>query len=104
MAVLFFWSFMTYGMTSIIVWGSIFETLREYIKTKSELLYQLLTCMLCTGTWVGFIMSAITGGVSNLIYDNLNIFVCIFLDGMFTAGVVWFINTISEFLEEYRIK
>jgi hypothetical protein len=94
---------MAYGMTSILVWGSIFEKQREWIKSKSKFFGDLISCTLCTSTWVGFFMSIFLGSVSSLFFDTLWIF-NLFFDGMYSAGIVWAINTIIEFFEESRLK
>jgi len=99
MELLLFWSLMAYGMTSILVWGSIFQGTREFIKRKSKFLGELISCTLCTSTWVGFFLSFVTGGLSGYFYEDLNPFLIIFLDGMFTAGIVWAINAIIEYYE-----
>ncbi len=103
MDVLFLWIMTAYGMTSILVWGSIFESTREFIKKHSKFFGDLISCTLCTSTWVGFFMSIVLGG---LIGDILNVHwtLGIFFDGMFTAGSVWAINAIVEFFEESRLK
>ena len=97
MELLLFWSLMAYGMTSILVWGSIFQGTREFIKRKSKFLGELISCTLCTSTWVGFFLSFVTGGLSGYFYEDLNPFLIIFLDGMFTAGIVLAINAIIEY-------
>lgn len=100
---LFLWVFTAYGMTSILVWGSIFESTREYIKKHSKFFGDLISCTLCTSTWVGFFMSLVLGGlVSNIL--NVHWLMGVFFDGMFTAGSVWAINAIIEFFEENRLK
>lgn len=103
MVYLILWAFMSYGMTSILVWGSIFEGFREWIKTKSKFFGDLISCTLCTSTWVGFFMSIMLGGFSKHYFDVPPLF-DIFFDGMFTAGIVWSINAVIEFFEESRIK
>lgn len=100
---LMLWAFIAYGMSSIIVWGTIFEKQREWIKSKSKFFGDLVSCTLCTSTWVGFFMSIMIGGLSSEILDIPWIF-SIFFDGMFTAGIVWAINAIIEFFEESRLK
>lgn len=102
MATLFLWSFMGYGMTTILVYGSIFEKQREWIKSHSEFFGSLISCMLCTSTWVGFFMSICLGGLTTSY--GMHWLPAIFWDGMFTAGIVWAINGIVEFFEESRIK
>jgi hypothetical protein len=103
MTLLFFWAFMAYGMTTIIVYGSIFDKPREFIKRHSKFFGDLVGCMLCTSTWCGFFLSLVLGGLSTKIFD-INWIPAIFFDGMYTAGIVWAINGIVEFFEESRIK
>jgi hypothetical protein len=98
---LFLWAFMAYGMTSIIVWGSIFESTRLYIKGKSKFFGDLVGCTLCTSTWVGFFMSLVFGGLSQYFLPSFWV-VNFFFDAMFTAGIVWAINSIVEYFEEAR--
>jgi hypothetical protein len=100
---LILWAFAAYGMTSILVWGSIFESTRLYIKSKSKFFGDLISCTLCTSTWVGFFMSIVLGGLIGPSFD-IHWTISIFFDGMFTAGIVWAINSIIEFFEESRLK
>jgi hypothetical protein len=104
MVYLFLWAFIAYGMSTIIVFGSIFENQRSWIKSKSKFFGDLISCMLCTPTWVGFFLSIITGGLTNAYLETHFQIVTIFLDGMFTAGIVWAINSVVEFFEENRLK
>jgi hypothetical protein len=101
MAILILWAFIAYGMTSIIVWGSIFESTRVYIKKNSKFFGDLISCVLCTSTWVGFFMSIVFGGLTVHIYDTFYV-VNVFFDGMYTAGIVWAINSIVEYFETNR--
>ncbi len=103
MSELILWAFMGYGMSTIIVYGSIFEKQRDWIKSKSSFFGDLISCMLCTSTWVGFFMSIVLGGLVARLLD-VNWVIGIFFDGMYTAGIVWAINGIIEFFEESRIK
>ena len=100
---LILWILMGYGMTSIIVWGSIFDELRKWIETKSKFFGGMINCMLCTATWVGFFLSICLGGLVSRTF-NVHWFAGMFFDGMLTAGSVWIINSIVEFFEESRIK
>jgi len=102
MEFLLLWIFMAYGMTSILVWGSLFESTREFIKKHSKFFGDLISCTLCTSTWVGFFMSILLGGLS-ILYFQIHWAIGIFFDGMFTAGAVWAVNSIIEFFEESRI-
>ena len=98
MTELILWIFMAYGMTSILVWGSIFETSRQWIIKNSKFFGDLISCTLCTSTWVGFFMSIVLGGLVNH-HFSIPWYLGMFFDGMFTAGSVWAINTIIEFFE-----
>jgi len=103
MVLLLFWMLAAYGMSSILVWGSIFENFRTWLKSKSTFFGDLISCMLCTSTWVGFFMSFFLGSISRIFFDTFLI-VNIFFDGMFTAGSVWAINAVIEYYEENRPK
>lgn len=103
MELIIFWILAGYGMTSILVWGSIFGKARTFIKKHSTFFGDLISCTLCTATWVGFFMSLVLGGLVNT-YIELPMMPTIFFDGMFTAGAVWMVNAIIEFFEENRIK
>lgn len=107
-----FWALAAYGMSTIIVYGSIFESIRtkihswgdnEYSPTQSigKFISGLISCMLCTSTWVGFFFSITIGGLTSTLL-NIHWIPAIFFDGMFTAGSVWAINAIIEFFEENR--
>jgi hypothetical protein len=98
-----FWVLAAYGMSTILVYGSIFDIQRSWIKRKSKFFGDLISCMLCTPTWVGFFMSLVLGGLTNH-YFNVPWYISLFFDGMFTAGSVWAINAIIEFFEENRLK
>lgn len=106
MITLVIWVLIAYGFTSILVWGSIFEKARVFIKKHSKFFGDLISCTLCTSTWVGFFMSITIGHISKMISinDELPWFMWVFFDGMLTAGAVWIINSIVEFFEESRIK
>jgi hypothetical protein len=97
------WSFIAYGMTSIIVWGAIFDKPREWVKRKSKFFGELISCTLCTATWVGFFMSLVLGSISSAYFQTFPL-ANIFADGMYTAGSVWAINSVIEFFEESRLK
>lgn len=102
-SIIVLWAFMGYGLTTILVYGSIFEVPREWIKKNSKFFGDLIKCVMCTSTWVGFFMSITLGGLSTRILD-IHWAPSIFFDGMATCGMVWAINGVIEFFEESRIK
>jgi fatty-acid desaturase len=100
---IFFWCVAAYGCASIISWSAIFEELREWVKTKSSWFHKLMTCPLCLGFHLGWVMSLTLGGLCNH-YFQTNLFWGLFADAVFTSGSTWIINSITEFFEESRIK
>lgn len=95
------WILISYGITTIIVYGSIFEGLRNWLEKRIPILGIMINCVLCTSTWVGFFLSFIFNGITNEYFET-GIFT-FFFDGMFTAGSVWALNSFIEFFEESRI-
>jgi hypothetical protein len=109
---LLIWAVVAYGMTTILVYGSIFNGLRNAIHKwgnnknaplnfLGKFLSGLISCMLCTSTWVGFFLSMVYYSPS-LEYIGQNQFLSVFFDGMLGAGFVWAINGIIEWFEENR--
>jgi len=98
---IFIWIIAAYGMSNILVFGSIFENLREFLIKKSTFFGDLIQCMMCTSTWVGFFFSVVffspTLELVVIPYTNW------FFDGMLASGSVWAINAIIEWFEENRI-
>ena len=106
------WAMVAYGMTNILVYGSIFGGLRDSIHKwgnnefapfnfLGKFLSGLISCVLCTSTWVGFFLSlAYFSPNADLI--GLNKILSVFFDGMLSAGLVWAINSIVEWFEENR--
>lgn len=98
LVVLLVWSFMAYGASTIIVYGSIFEKPRTWIKAKSLFFGEMIGCIMCSATWVGFFMSICLGGLATRVFE-IHWLPSIFFDGIFTTGIVWTINTIVEHFE-----
>ena len=94
------WIIAAYGMSNILVYGSIFENLRDKIIIKSDFFGDLIQCMMCTSTWVGFFFSlAFFSPTADLVvipYTNL------FFDGMLASGGVWALNAMIEWFEENK--
>lgn len=108
---IFFWILAAYGMTNILVYGSIFEGFRNSIHKLAntnvlvitsifKFLSGLISCVMCTSTWVGFFMSLFFSPF--LYFYGLHPTVAVFFDGMLASGGVWAINAIVEWFEENR--
>ena len=92
------WILAAYGMSQILVYGSIFQNLRDRLIRNSKFFGELILCMMCTSTWVGFFFSlAFFSPTANMIiipYTN------IFFDGMLASGSVWALNALVEWFEK----
>jgi hypothetical protein len=51
----------SWGMTQILVYGTIFENQRSWIMEKSNWFGALIHCPMCTGFWVGAFLFGING-------------------------------------------
>jgi len=109
---LILWAFAAYGMTNILVWGSIFAGLRNFVhawgmneeskfQSVGKFLSGLIICMMCTSTWVGFFMGVSFYSPSAEIV-GVTPYISWFFDGMLASGFVWFINSVVEYWEGNR--
>ena len=104
------WMIMAYGMSNILVYGSIFNRPRNAINRWAAdvdsilqdfwiFLSDMLRCMMCTSTWVGFFMSLVLFSPTNYCFDT-NVVSSTFFDGMLASGSVWAVNAIIEWFEK----
>jgi|TARA_R110000803_G_scaffold201680_3_gene266523 hypothetical protein len=107
--ILLAWLVAAYGMTQIIVYGSIFKSLRVGIEKLGEtsvpvvsnlfnFIHGIVSCMMCCSTWVGFFMGAFAYSFFGE-QLGLPLVPSIFFDGMLASGGVWAINTIVDHFE-----
>jgi hypothetical protein len=97
---------LSYGISNIVVHGSIFDGFRELMKEVSPNFFgTLFSCMICFPTWVGFILSFVFQIMG---YDNMsplasqgvdNIFLSVFLDGCLASGSVFILHIVEEWFE-----
>lgn len=111
MTQLILWMIMAYGLSNILVYGSIFNGPRLFIRSWAEsrtlfngfgmFLNDMISCMMCTSTWVGFFFGmALYSPVQEFL--GAPGFISWFFDGMLSSGAVWAINSIVEWFEENR--
>ena len=79
-----------YGLTLILLYGSIFNSIR----TKAGKLGELFKCPLCTGFWVGIIVLFISK-YSQLITYEFNLANCLLL-GWLSAGTSYFLDMVVD--------
>ena len=106
------WLLIAYGMSNILVYGSIFNGLRDFFKKwgsnqyaplngLGQFISDLLGCMMCTSTWVGFFLS-LTFYSPSMELMNFNPYFSWFFDGCLASGAVWGINALVEYWEGNR--
>ncbi len=114
MTQLVLWMIMAYGISNILVYGSIFNGPRNWIHKNAEpnivwvlfrpifvFLSGLIQCMMCTSTWVGFLYGSLLYSPVHEVLGASNYYSW-FFDGMLASGAVWAINGIIEWFELNR--
>jgi len=83
----------SWGMTQILVYGTIFEDHRDWIMEKSNWFGTLIHCPMCTGFWVGVFLFGINGFTElfNFEYNiaNLLILGCISSATSYALNIVF---------------
>jgi hypothetical protein len=104
---------MAYGLCNILVYGAIFNGPRNAIRAWGDSQYflhgfgkfliDMLSCMMCCSTWVGFFFGIfLYSPVCNIL--GVHPYVSWFFDGFLASGAVWAINSIIEWFELNRPK
>jgi hypothetical protein len=110
--IMLIWLLVAYGMSNILVYGSIFQGIRDSInnwgnsmlpfKGMGKFIGDLLSCMMCTSVWVGFFLS-ISYYSPSISFIKTPQWCGWFFDGILSSGAVWAINAIIEWFEENRL-
>jgi hypothetical protein len=79
-----------YGMTFILIYGSIFNSIRP---TNGKL-GELFRCPLCLGFWVGVVLWALNGYTELFSFDNS--LITALLCGCLSAGTSYFITMLLK--------
>lgn len=102
------WSILCYGLSNIVVYGKIFEPVRNKISFYSrnsnffKFIEEITSCMMCFGLYAGIFFSIFMFSPTH-VYFNTPFLFSWFFDGILSSGIVWIINSIIEFFEENRI-
>jgi hypothetical protein len=112
MTQLILWMIMTYGLSNILVYGSIFNGPRNKINDLASkewvsfhsfwvFLSDMLKCMMCAPTHVGFFFGIF---LYSPVHEILGVssWVSWFFDGFLASGATWAINSIIEWFEQNR--
>ena len=106
------WFILSYGLMNIMVYGSIFQGMRDFFQRwvgNKEKLFNglgkfisgILTCPMCFSFHGGWFLS-LTVFSPTLHFFNSPIWVSWFFDAILSSGAVWAINSIVEWFEENR--
>jgi len=101
-----------YGISNIIIFGSIFKKWRDFWEEVSPKFWGMMFgCMICLPTWIGFFGSALIWSPSEaygIVTEGINFFniftipkglISVFLDGCLTSGAVWLVHSFQEAIE-----
>jgi hypothetical protein len=80
----------SYGLTFILVYGSIFDRIRP--KKESGKIGELLSCPLCTGFWSGVFLTVVSPHTSLFTFEVS--FVNMFLMGCLSAGTSYILSSL----------
>ena len=109
---LLLWMVMAYGLSNILVYGSIFNGPRNKIFNLADhgiglfigffkFLKGMLSCMMCISVWIGFFFGIfLYSPVCNIL--GVHPYISWFFDGFLASGSVWAINAIIEWYELNR--
>lgn len=102
---------LAYGFSTIMVYGTIFKGMRNFIKAygESELIFSgtfnfisgILSCIMCCSVWIGFFLGLILFSPTHQFFGT-SPYISWFFDGLFSSGAVWAINAFIEWFEENR--
>lgn len=93
-------SLLAYGISNIMIYGSIFDGWRRFWVRYVPFLGELFTCMICLPFWVGVFLSVFAFSVTKTYLNIPEDVFAWFLDGCLTSGIVWLIHTLQEKLEK----
>jgi len=103
------WFILSYGLMNIMVYGSIFEGLRNFFLVWGEskapmnflgrFISGILGCPMCFSTWGGFFLGLAIFSPTHQLY-GLPIEISWFFDGILSSGAVWAINSVIEWYEK----
>lgn len=84
-----------WGVTDILVNGSILNPLRNYILVRIPFLYKLFSCIQCSGFWVGILLGFLSViNITTTPLQNYHWFAQILGSGFLISGISVVINSI----------
>ena len=109
----FIWFILSYGLMNIMVYGSIFQWLRDWARESANdpkkvshyfgrFLNGILKCPLCFAFHGGWFLSLTVFSPTQEFF-HMKFLTSLFFDGILSSGAVWAINAIIEWFEENRL-
>jgi len=106
------WFILSYGLMNIMVYGSIFQGLRDFFQRWGNnnnapfskvggFISGILSCAMCFSFHGGWFLS-LTVFSPTLHFFNSPIWISWFFDAILSSGAVWAINAVVEWFEENR--
>lgn len=112
---IFCYIIMAYGLSNLLVYGSgpfnFLGKMRNFCYNYIPTLGDMLDCMMCTSTNIGWIVSLLNilflpslpiTPFNILLHDNSLWYYIIPFDAFMTSGAVWLIHTFQEYLEKKK--
>jgi hypothetical protein len=87
-----------WGLTHILVVGTIFDSPRNWITVKSEFLGKMLSCHQCCSFWVGMAMYFVVTGLPDLFIGGFDFFFW----GLISSGAVCLLKALNYFLFSFK--
>jgi hypothetical protein len=87
-----------WGLTHILVVGTIFDSPRDWITIKSEFLGKMLACHQCCSFWVGMAMYFAINGLPDLFLGGFDFFFW----GLISSGAICLLKALNYFLFSFK--
>lgn len=110
--ILLIYTVMCYGLANTLIYARgpfhIFDAMHKIANKIHPQLEEMLSCFICLDWWIGFLFGALDIFVfTSIAFTPMGLiglpleywYVSVFLDGAFTSGAVWLINTVQDALE-----
>jgi hypothetical protein len=109
----FVWFILSYGLMNIMVYGSIFQWLRDWARESAndlrrpshyfgKFLNGILKCPMCFSFHGGWVLSLLVFSPTHELF-HMKFLTSWFFDAILSSGAVWIINSIIEWFEENRL-
>jgi hypothetical protein len=87
-----------WGLTHILVVGTIFDSSRDWITIKSGFLGKMLACHQCCSFWVGMAMYFVMNGLPDLFIWGFDFFFW----GLISSGAICLLKALNYYLFSFK--